>query len=139
MKKLLTALALLIFFGVRSQNAHPTIDTMEVSYMTASVSGTVTNVLAQPIISLKTLTGVTKVHCKIMNSSDSTIIYSVSYPLSTSPVVNASGQTLFIINGQTIQILSPNPMELKNYTYQVQTEDTGGNLTAPYIYQHIVQ
>ncbi|MBS1635851.1 MAG: hypothetical protein JST26_07990 [Bacteroidetes bacterium] len=137
MKTFFTFLFILGFSCFYAQNSHPTIDTVEVSYMT--VSGGMSNVLPEPIIHLKTLSGVSKVHCKIINPSDSSVVYNVFYTISASPVFNSNGQPLFVLDNLNAQILGPDPIELKDYTYQVQTEDDQGNLTTPYIYQRIVQ
>lgn len=139
MKSLLTVISIFMFLGVQAQSTHPTIDTVEVSYMTFSTSGSLVNVLPEPIISLKTLTAVSKVHCKIINPSDSSVVYSVFYSVNASPLLDSSGRPLFLMNGLNVQILSLSPIELKDYIYQIQTEDDQGNLTVPYVYERIVQ
>lgn len=89
-------------------------------------------VLSEATIHLTTTSGVSKVYFKIINPADSSVVYDVNYAMSSSPVTDASGLLLCLINNTSVQLINPNPLPLQAYTYQVQTEDASGNKSAAY-------
>ncbi|MBS1636570.1 MAG: hypothetical protein JST26_11695 [Bacteroidetes bacterium] len=109
-------------------NNHPTIDTVEVSYMGAAND----QVLPEAIIHMKTWSGVSRIYCKIIDPDNNSVAYSVSYNTADMPVIAAGGSILCMKNNSITQILGTTALVLKTYTYQVQTEDAQGNISAVY-------
>ena len=122
----------LLMIGLHAQaqtTNHPTIDTVDVSYMGAANN----QVIPEVIIHLKTVEGISKVYCKIVNPTDSNTVYTVNYDINNLPISNSSGQVLCLKINTIIQIVGTTPVDLQSYIYQVQTEDNQGNKSINYI------
>jgi hypothetical protein len=109
---------------------HPSIDTIEVSYMSAPNN----QVTPEAIIHFKIMDGVAKVFLKIVNPSDSNVVYSVNYDVNNLPITNSAGLVTCLKNNNIIQIIGTNPIVLQPYTYQIQTEDNQGNISINYTF-----
>jgi hypothetical protein len=130
---LITLFLIFVFsaFSLFSQtNTHPSVDTLEVSYMSAANN----QVIPEAIIHLKTLEGVSKVYCKIINPSDSNVVYSVNYDVNNLPISSSTGLVICLKTNNIIQIIGTIAMVLQPYTYLIQTEDNQGNISVNYTY-----
>lgn len=131
MKKifLLFATLFLLNLSTFAQNSpHPTIIKLEISYMSVPND----QVIPEVMVHLKTWTGVSKVYCKIIDPIANSIVYSLNYTVNTMPVTNASGVTICLKNNMLVQMLETSAVPLKGYTYQIQTEDSQGNMSTNY-------
>jgi hypothetical protein len=112
-----------------SQNqTHPIIDTVEISYMSASND----LVLPETIIHLKTGDAIAKVYWKIIDPTNNAVVYDVNYSVNVMPVISSNGTVLCLKNNTIIQVLGTTPLPLKTYTYQIKTEDIQGNISVIY-------
>ncbi len=135
MRKLFLCLLILFFTfptsSIFSQAInHLSVDTVEVSYMSAPNE----QVRPEVIIHLKTLDGISKVYCKIINPIDNNIAYYVYYDINNLPVSDSSGLLICLKTNNIIQIIGTNPIVLQGYIYQIQTEDYYGNISTNYTF-----
>lgn len=118
-----------VAFCSKAQTSQP-VDTIKVAYM--DINDPQGFVLSEATVHLSTTSGVSKVYFKIINPTDSSVVYDVNYAMSASLVTDASGLPLCLIDGTSVQVINPNPLPLQAYTYQVQTEDANGNKSTAY-------
>lgn len=113
-------------------NAHPTIDKLEVSYKIADGIDTINMVRSQSEILLKSNADVTVLHFKIMNEANNSIVYQVDYSMSSPAITNAEGIVLFRKEANLIFIKSATLIPLIGYLYQITTEDSQGIVSEIY-------
>ena len=130
MKKIIALFSLVCLtqINLQAQTNHPTIDTIEVSYMSAPGG----QVIPEATIHMKTWTGITKVFYQVIDTDNTATVYSVNYTLADLPVNGANSTALCLKTTEVIQILNATATDLKTYTYQVQTQDSQGTMSPVY-------
>lgn len=120
--------------GLSSQTAttHPTINDVVVFYSSSpqtTLSGSSNSPMAiasipNATVSLKSQVNIAKIHLKIVNLANDSILYNINYTINSSIVTNSSGKKLFENNNGSIYVSPGFAMPLKPYSYKVSTEDT---------------
>lgn len=150
MKKLIFLLSLVFAMGTQLKAQlpgsltpnHPTIANVKVSYQLAAQTSTVQSsgpsisVVPQVTVNLVQGADVAKIYLKIIDKETNTIIYQVNYPVSSQVVMSNTGKKLFENSNGYIFISNGDVVILKNYEYQLTTEN--GQQVASTIYS-IVQ
>jgi hypothetical protein len=138
-KKLIAGLFFLFIGELQAQNnfpdpnqnvSHPTIDGLKVMYK-AIPQGTLMQIQAIPEgkVVLKPNVNVAVIYLKILSPVDNSILYQVNYQTNAATVTNNDGRKLFENSNGVIFISNGQGVSLKPYLYQLQTEDSNGNLS----------
>ncbi|MCE3227692.1 MAG: hypothetical protein K0S32_2243 [Bacteroidetes bacterium] len=138
MNKLFLFLAVLFCTSLNAQVSnidHPSVTGVSAIYKaTEQYGSTEPEVMVIPECSvvLKSGSGATKIHVKIKNPTDQSVIYEASHVLNSSSVSNGAGKKLFENNSGTIFISNGSAIVLKPYLYEVKTENSQGEITAAF-------
>lgn len=108
--------------------SHPTIEKINVSYM----SDTDSLVIPEVTIYVKSWSNVSKIHFRIKDSLSSVIKYSVDYDLVNLPIIDSLGHSICLKSDMFIQLSATMALQLKSYIYEVQTEDSIGGISINY-------
>lgn len=114
--------------------SHPTIESVSVNYkqplvQTDDTPGSESKVFPETTIKLVSTDNISKVHLKIINFLDNSLIYDVNYSINSENVLDNSGKMLFSKTGSTFYINGSTALPLKTYFYELRTEDNQGNLS----------
>jgi hypothetical protein len=107
---------------------HPTIEKLNVSYMTSTDS----LVIPEVTIYIKSWVNVSKIHFRIKDTLSSVIKYSVDYDLVNLPIMDSLGHSICLKSDMFIQLSATMALQLKPYIYEVQTEDSIGGISLNY-------
>ena len=126
-KNLLIIFGCFFFCNFYGQAAHPTIDSVKVSYR-SNPQDTVSLVLGiqvipQGTLSLKSGVSADRVYFKIKHAVSGVTLYNVNYSLNAATVTDQQGRVLFQNNNGKILLSSGQALVLKPYTYEIKTED----------------
>ncbi len=139
MKNILLLLSFVVFvFKSNAQNTmlHQTIASFKVAYKSVPQTTPAVSIdmqgIAQATLNLKPNTNVSKVYFKILDKTTNAVLYQVNYTTSSTTVTNAEGKKLFENNNGVIFISNGQPLTVKPYVYQVQTEDDQSKLSPIY-------
>jgi hypothetical protein len=132
MRKIIAIFILILSYDVALCQDSPTITAFNVDYKTLNVTTDDTiNIQAFPkaTITFGSLNNVEKVRLKILSLENQSLIYNVRYDLNSSNIISGSNLVLYSKTGNTILINCPDLVTLMTYKYEVETEDSEGNLT----------
>lgn len=137
MAKKLIIIALLFLGTITAfaqTNNHPTVASFKVNYKpeTGANQSSGMKCIPNATITLKPNSNAVKVYFKIMTVEESNVIYQVNYMLNSAAVNNNEGKKLFENNNGAIFISNGQALNLKPYSYQIETEDANGNKTTVY-------
>ncbi len=128
---------IITFLGISvksNSQTHSTIDNVNVSYKSVaqnSVSASLANlqVVSNATITIKANVPVSKIHLKIKSQEDNSVVYQTNHSLNSSNITNEAGFLIFGVESNIVYISNGSAISLKPYIYEIQTEDSSGNLS----------
>ncbi len=123
-------------FGMSAQNtrpvlsagAHPTLDSVTVSYnpvSTGALTATAMIVKAEISVKLKASADADRIFLQVLKRADSSVVYSVNYALAAAPDTS-QGELLFSGEAPKLRILCPPALPLSTYVYKLYTRSAQG-------------
>lgn len=130
-------------FGMSAQNtrpvlsagAHPTLDSVTVSYnpvSTGALTATAMNVKAEISVKLKASADADRIFLQVLRRADSSVVYSVNYALAAAPYTS-QGELLFSGEAPKLRILCPPALPLSTYVYKLYTRSAQGTNSPVFI------